>query len=118
MLFSLRAVGGNRDYCILRNFYPKTGSALTLFLVAAKIALHSAGASGGTGGSPAPVGAACPNRLSLPPIAVLHPSVPCASPVYLHSSRASASAIPEDLWLPLPPVRRGRTRWQTPPAEH
>ena len=35
----------------------KIGRARMRFLVAAKIALHKAGASGGTGGSPAPVGA-------------------------------------------------------------
>src|SRR5450432_2843735 len=35
----------------------KIGSARIRFLVAAKIALHSAGASGGTEGSPIPVGA-------------------------------------------------------------
>lgn len=34
----------------------KIGNARMRFLVAAKIALHKAGASGGTGGSPAPVG--------------------------------------------------------------
>ena len=34
-----------------------TGKARMRFFVAAKMALHSAGASGGTGGSPAPVGA-------------------------------------------------------------
>ena len=33
-----------------------TGSARTLFFVAANMALHKAGATGGTGGSPAPVG--------------------------------------------------------------
>jgi len=35
----------------------KIGNARMRFFVAAKIALHKAGASGGTGGSPAPVGA-------------------------------------------------------------
>src|SRR5438270_8200612 len=33
-----------------------TGNARTLFFVAAKTALHKAGATGGTGASPAPVG--------------------------------------------------------------
>ena len=35
---------------------PSTGKLRIRFFVAAKIALHSAGATGGTGGSPAPLG--------------------------------------------------------------
>ena len=43
-------------------FFPKftllSGSSRTRFAVAAKIALHSAGANGGTPGSPTPAGGA------------------------------------------------------------